>query len=197
MRRVADCIRANLTLRVFLPLLALALVLTWWGLFWSTRHFASLSGGLRFVDMQPWLTAESLFAQIRTYTPETIEFYLWWSALDYPWPFVSFTAMLFISAWLFGFLPDRHWRWFPPLVAIAYTTVLMDFGENIGFALLVTGLPDEPMWLARVTLLLHAAKLLFNMVFNVGFWVLLGAVTVHGLRRKLGRVPDQPASGRD
>ncbi len=51
-RRVAETIRANLTLRVFLPLLAAALATTWYGL-WP-----------------------SLLEQVRGYSPETIRYYL-------------------------------------------------------------------------------------------------------------------------
>ena len=69
-------------------------------------------------------------------------------------------------------------------MASAYLTVFMDWSENIGFASLVVGLPDEPMWLARVSLLLHAAKLFFNMVFNLGFWILLIAAIVAGLKSR-------------
>lgn len=182
MQRIADLIRSHLNLRVFLPMLAGALVTTWWGLSGSVAHFADLTGGLRFMDMQPTLTTAALFEQIRSYSPEAIDFYLWWSAFDYAWPFVTFTTMLFIAAWLFEFLPERHGRWFTWLVAAACLTVLMDWGENVGFALLVTSLPEEPSWLARITLGLHAAKLTFLAAFNAGFLLLLAAVIVHSLR---------------
>ena len=134
------------------------------------------------MDMQPRLAADALFLQIRTYSPEAVDFYLWWSAFDYAWPFVTFTTMLFVTAWLFGFLPERHGRWFRWLVTAACLTVLMDWGENAGFALLVTGLPQEPVWLARVTLGLHAAKLTFMSVFNAGFLVLLATVILSARR---------------
>jgi hypothetical protein len=91
--------------------------------------------------------------------------------------------MLFITAWLFLFT-SRYWQekfWL--LVTAAYATVLMDWLENIGFALLLTGLPDEPFWLAQLTLGLHMAKLFFNMVFNLGFWVLLLGVIFIQLRK--------------
>ncbi len=99
-RRVAETIRANLTLRVFLPLLAAALATTWYGLWPSLEHFAELTGGLRFVNMQPALTSALLLEQVRGYSPETIRYYLWWIAFDFAWPFLTFTAMLFIAAWL-------------------------------------------------------------------------------------------------
>jgi hypothetical protein len=91
--------------------------------------------------------------------------------------------MLFITAWLFLFT-SRYWQekfWL--LVTAAYATVLMDWLENIGFALLLTGLPDEPLWLAQFTLSLHIAKLFFNMVFNLGFWVLLLSVIAMRTRK--------------
>jgi hypothetical protein len=185
MRRVTNLIQANLNLQVFLPLLAIALLMTWYGLLWSVDHFHSLTGGLSFMDMQPTLTSEQLFSQIRTYTDETVSYYIGWSLFDYAWPFVTFTTMCFISAWLINFLSDR-WRsrlWL--LVGSAYTTVLMDWLENVGFIMLVTGLPDEPLWLAQTTLLLHGAKLFFNMVFNLGFWVLLIAVVISTIRKRL------------
>lgn len=185
MRAIADLIQANMRMRVFLPLLAAALATTWYGLFWSVTHFSELTGGLRFVDMQPWLTADQFFEQARTYSDDAVHFYLGWSVFDYVWPFLTFTAMLFITAWLLRFLPVRWQSVFPWLVAAAYLTVLMDWGENVGFALLVTGRPAEPAWLARITLLLHAMKLLFNMVFNLGFWILLAAAIVAGLRTRL------------
>lgn len=60
----------------------------------------------------------------------------------------------------------------------------MDWGANAGFALLVTGLPDEPVWLARPTLALHAGKLLRLSLFNTGFLVLLVVAIVAGLQRR-------------
>ncbi len=187
MQRIAEFIQANLNLRVFLPLLAVALVTTWYGLFWSVNHFSTLTDGLGFIDMQPWLTPEELFAQIRTYSAEAVAFYLWWSVFDYAWPLLTFTTMLFISAWLFRFASAKWQQYFKFLVARAYLTVLMDWAENIGFATMVVGLPEEPGWLAQVTLLLHAGKLFFNMAFNLGFWILLIAAIVAGLRSRLGR----------
>lgn len=184
MQRIAERIQARLNLRFFLPLLAVALASTWYGLFWSVEHFANLTGGLRFMDMQPWLTPASLFEQVRTYSTEARDFYLWWSVFDYAWPFLSFTAMCFITAWLFRFLADRWQPWFPRLVASAYLTVLMDWLENIGFSTLAVIQPDEPLWLAQLTLAFHAAKLFFNMVFNIGFWIVLGAAIVNGIRAR-------------
>jgi len=188
-RRIAVAIEASLSLRLFLPVLAAGLAATWYGLGWSLQHFAGLTGGQRFVDMQPTLTAGTLFAQIREYSPETVDFYLWWLLFDYAWPFLGFTVMLLIAAWLLRFLPagwrERFWL----LVASGYLTVLMDWGENLGFASLVVGLPAEPLWLARLTLALHAAKLFFNMVFNLGFWVVLLAVLVTRVRAAVARPP--------
>ena len=100
MRRISEFIRATLNLRVFLPLLAVALLTTWFGLFWSVDHFATLTDGMRFMDMQPTLTAEALFDQIRTYSDETIRFYIGWSLFDFAWPLITFTTMCFITAWL-------------------------------------------------------------------------------------------------
>jgi hypothetical protein len=184
MRRIAGLIEANLQLRIFLPVLMLALATTWYGLFWSVDYFSGLTGGLSFMDMQPMLTADALFEQIRTYSDATVSFYLGWSAFDYAWPFITFTTMLFISGWLFSFKSPRWQNKFWLLVTAAYATVLMDWLENIGFVLLVTGLPDEPLWLAQATLALHAAKLFFNMVFNLGFWVLLIAVITLTIRKR-------------
>ena len=184
MDRITRLILGHLNLPVFLPLLGLALAATWFGLFASVEAFAAMTGGLSFMDMQPWLTVATLFEQIRTYAPETVRYYIGWSIFDYIWPLLTFTAMLFISGWLLGFLSQKwqpHFRWF---VASAYLTVLMDWAENVGFVALVTSLPAEPLWLARVTLGLHASKLVFNMVFNVLFWILLVAVIVVVIRRR-------------
>jgi hypothetical protein len=177
-KAIADRIVAHLNLRVFLPLLVAALALTWYGLFWSVEHFAGLTEGLRFMDMQPWLTAEKLFADIATYGPETTRYYLWWSLFDYAWPFITFTTMLFISAWLLRFLDARWLPLLPWLVAFAYLTVVFDWAENLGFATLVVLRPASPPWLAQLTLALHAGKLVFNMLFNLGFWLLLLAVLI-------------------
>ena len=186
MKRIADLIQTNLKLQIFLPLLVAALGTTWYGLFWSVEYFSGLTGGLRFMDMQPTLTADALFTQIRMYSPGTIEFYLGWSLFDYAWPFITFTTMLFISAWLLTFLAPKWQQRFWLLVTSAYLTVLMDWFENIGFITLVLGLPDEPLWLAQTTLLLHASKLFFIMVFNLGFWILLIAALISALRRSFG-----------
>jgi hypothetical protein len=186
MKRIADLIQANLKLKIFLPLLIAALGSTWYGLFWSVEYFYTLTDGLRFMDMQPTLTTDALFTQILTYSPGTIDFYVGWSLFDYAWPFITFTTMLFISAWLLRFLVPKWQQRFWILVASAYLTVLMDWLENIGFITLVLGLPDEPLWLAQTTLLLHASKLFFNMAFNLGFWILLVAVIISVVKRRFG-----------
>lgn len=180
-KHIAASIQARLRLSLFLPLLCVALLTTWYGLFWSVEYFSSLTGGLRFVDMQPTLTVDALFTQIRTYDNQTTVFYLWWLVFDYAWPFLTFTTMLFIAGWLFQYV-DAGWsRCFPWLVGFAYMTVLMDWAENSGFSALVLLRPVEPLWLAQITLALHAAKLTFNMLFNLGFWVLLAAVLGKGV----------------
>ena len=188
MKRIADLIQANLKLKLFLPLLTAALGTTWYGLFWSVGYFSTLTNGLRFMDMQPTLTADALFTQIRSYSSDTVNFYLGWSLFDYAWPLITFTTMLLISAWLLNFLAPKWQQRFWLLVASAYLTVLMDWFENIGFVSLILGLPDEPLWLAQATLLLHASKLFFNMAFNLGFWVLLVAVIISALRRRFAAV---------
>ena len=185
MNRIARLIQDHLNLRVFLPLLALALASTWYGLFVSVDRFAALTGGLSFIDMQPWLTVDKLFEQIHTYSPDTINFYIGWSIFDYLWPLLTFTTMLFISGWLLGFLSEKWQPRFWIFVASAYMTVLMDWAENIGFIVLVTASPNESLALARITLGLHAGKLVFNMVFNILTWVLLIAVIVVVVRKKI------------
>lgn len=185
MRWAAQAIRSNLRLRVFVPVLIAALAATWYGLFWSVDVFVGLTDGDRFPDMQPWLTAPELLGQVQKYGSETRSFYLWWSLFDYAWPFLTYTAMLFITAWLFTFLPASSQRWFVVLVGVAYFTVLMDWAENLGFATLVVGPPSEPTWIARLTLLAHAAKLLSNLLFNLGFLSALVAAAVIGLRARL------------
>jgi hypothetical protein len=188
----AEKIQGRLRLSIFLPLLLAALLTTWYGLFWSVDYFNELSSGLRFMDMQPALTVSALFAQIQTYDEATTQYYLWWSVFDYAWPFITFTTMLFISAWLLNRLSSVWQRLFPWLVGSAYLTVLMDWVENIGFAILVMIRPDGPVWLAQLTLLLHWAKLLFNMLFNLGFWIVLLmaiAMGIRGLVRRYGGSP--------
>jgi len=185
MKQIARLIQEHLNLPVFLPLLALALASTWYGLFVSVDRFAAMTGGLSFPDMQPWLTVDKLFEQIHTYSPDTINFYIGWSIFDYLWPLLTFTTMLFISGWLLGFLSEKWQPRFWIFVASAYMTVLMDWAENIGFIVLVTASPNESLALARITLGLHAGKLVFNMVFNILTWVLLIAVIVVVVRKKI------------
>ena len=183
---LAKRIRASLRLSVFLPLLAAALGATWYGLFWSVDHFAALTDGLSFMDMQPRLTRDELFVQVGSYGPKARVFYFWWSLFDYAWPFLTFTTMLFITPWLFRFLGEAvqdRFRW---LVAFAYITVLFDWAENLGFVSLVLAQPSEPAWLASITLAMHAGKLLFNMLFNLGFFMLLLIVLVTVVRRRTG-----------
>ena len=176
LRILALKIRHGFNLKRFFFLFSAALLTTWYGLFWSVEYFAKLTGGLRFMDMQPTLGVEALFQQIRSYDELATNYYLWWSLFDYAWPFITFTTMLVISGWLLDFLSERWQGMFAALVATAYLTVLMDWLENMGFATLVMVRPAEPVWLAQLTLALHAAKLLFNMLFNLGFWVVLVAV---------------------
>jgi hypothetical protein len=178
MQRIADRIRASLSLRVFLPVLAAALLATWYGLSPSLEHFAGLTGGLRFVDMQPALTPAALLEQVRAYSPETVRYYLWWSLFDFAWPFLTYTAMLFITAWLLRSTPPAWQRRFPLLVIVAYTTVLMDWGENLGFVSLALGLGDGAASVAWLAVQLHRAKLIFNLVFNVGFLLVLARAII-------------------
>lgn len=165
MHRIANLIRRSLSLRVFLSLLTLALTATWYGLGPSVAHFAELTGGQRFVDMQPGLGAESLLEQARGYSPETVRYYLWWSAFDFAWPLLTFTTMMFIVAWLFRALPESRQGLFTLVVAAGYTAVLMDWGENLGFAGVVLGW--WPSLLAQAAVFLHGGKLVFLALFNL------------------------------
>ncbi|MEO7387342.1 MAG: hypothetical protein ABIX37_10435 [Gammaproteobacteria bacterium] len=185
MQAIAAKIQANLNLRVFLVVLVIALATTWYGLGPALTHFASLTGGLRFVDMQPTLTPATLLDQLRTYSPETVHFYLGWSLFDVAWPFVTYTAMLFITAWLLRFLPPAWQQRFWLFVGVAYTTVLMDWLENVGFSTLVLVAPAEPMWVSQLAVWFHRAKLFFNMVYNVGFGLVLLWAIAAGVRRRL------------
>lgn len=185
MRRIADLIRAHLRLRVFLPLLVAALACTAYGLGPSLERFAELSGGQRLVDLQPRLQANELIEQVKGYTPETVRFYVGWSAFDYAWPLLTFTTMLFMTAWLLRFLSPRWQALFPAVVAAAYTTVLMDWGENAGFVSVMLSDDPQPLVLAKIAVLLHRGKLLFNFVFNALFFTILGAVLIGALRKRL------------
>lgn len=167
MQRLADLIRRSLSLRLFLPLLALALAATWYGLGPSQTRFATLTGGQRFVDVQPELTAVSLIEQARSYGPEAVHYYLWWSAFDFAWPLLTFSAMMFIAAWLFRLLPARRQGLFTLVVAVGYAAVLMDWGENLAFVGVVITVPHESLALAKLAVFLHGAKLFFLAVFNV------------------------------
>jgi hypothetical protein len=166
MRRIAELIRRSLHLRVFLPLLALALLATWYGLGPSIDRFAALTGGERFVDMQPGLTADRLIEQVRVYSPETVRYYLWWSAFDFAWPLLTFTAMMFMVAWLFRFLPGRQQGLFTLVVAVGYAAVLCDWGENIGFVGTTLSADPRPLAIARAAVAMHVAKLGFLAMFN-------------------------------
>ena len=184
LNRIARLILDNLNLKVFLPLLAVALATTWWGLFAATARFAELSGGLRFVDMQPGLTPASLLEQIAGYSEAAVSYYLVWLVFDYAWPLITFTTMLFITAWLLGFVAEKWTKWFGLFIASAYMTVLMDWGENTGFWILIAARPDGSLWMAQLTVGLGTAKLFFNMVFNASFWILLIAVVVVQIRTR-------------
>lgn len=186
-RTFAAKVRRAFNLKKFLLLFCAALLSTWYGLFWSVDHFAILSGGLSFLDMQPALAADSLFAQIRTYDEAATAFYLWWSLFDYAWPFITFTTMLVIGSWLLGFLSAAWQRLFPWLAAAAYLAVLMDWLENIGFATLVIIRPAEPPWLAQLTLTLHSAKLGFLVLFNLGILLILLSVVMAAAKALLHR----------
>ena len=64
-------------------------------------------------------------------------------------------------------------------------TVLIDWAENAGFALLVMNPLEERLWLAQVTLFLHAMKLLFNLLLNLGFWLLLANSIISRIKSRL------------
>jgi hypothetical protein len=172
-RRIAEVIRANLTLRVFLPLFALALATTWYGLGPSLERIRELTGGQRFVDMQPTLTPALLIAQLRAYTPETVRFYFGWSAFDYAWPLITFTTLMFVAAWLARPLPARWQSWFVLLVGAGYATVLMDWLENAGYVAIILSDTPEPLGLAWFAVLAHRGKLVCNFLFNFMLLVLL------------------------
>jgi hypothetical protein len=158
---------------MFLPLLAASLATTWYGLWPAVARFAALTGGQRFVDMQPGLTASALIAQAQRYPPEAVRFYLGWSLFDYAWPLVTFTTMLFVAAWLLRPLPLRWQATLPALAAAAYATVALDWAENLGFVGVVLGADGEPAWLARLAVAAHRGKIAGVLVFNLAFLVVL------------------------
>lgn len=185
MKRIADLILANLKLRVFLPLLALALATTWYGLFYSVEKFAGMTNGLSFMDMQPMLTPEKMLEQVASFSPETVSFYIGWSIFDYAWPLITFTTMLFICAWLLIFLGEKWQKRFWWFVIPAYTTVIFDWLENIGFVAIVISPAAEPLWIAQTAFVMHNFKLLFNMIFNLGWWTLLAAAIVIAIKKRM------------
>lgn len=180
MQYLADLIRRSLRLPVFVPLLALTLIATWYGLGPSRAYFAELTGGGRFVDMQPELTAASLVAQAQGYAPQAVRYYLLWSGFDFAWPLLSFTTMMFLTAWLFRFLPPARQGLFTGVVALGYAAVLMDWGENLAFIGVVLMADREPLGLARIAVVFHMAKLAFMMLFNLACLATLMAVAARG-----------------
>jgi len=177
MQAIADLIRRSLRLPVFLPLLVLALVATWYGLGPSQAHFAALADGQRFVDVQPGRTVDSLLTQASSYGPDAVHYYLQWSGFDFAWPLLTFTAMMFIVGWLFRFLPNRWQGLFTFIVAVGYAAVLMDWGENMAFVWVFLHPEPPPLAVARLAVTLHVAKLFFLAVFNLAcfavlFWAL-------------------------
>lgn len=173
MQALADLIRRSLRLTVFLPLLALALLATWFGLAPSRAHFAALTDGQLFVDVQPGLSVEGLIAQAASYGPEAVRYYLQWSGFDFAWPLLTFTAMLFIAGWLFRFLPAERQGLFTGVVAVGCATVLLDWGENLGFVWVVLHPAPPPLDVARLAVTLHEARLFFLTVFNLACFVVL------------------------
>ena len=177
MQSIADLIRRSLRLTVFLPLLALSLAATWFGLGPSQAHFAALTDGQRFVDVQPGLTVDSLITQAGSYGPEAVRYYLQWSGFDFAWPLLTFTAMMLIAGWLFRFLPAERQGLFTFIVATGYAAVLMDWSENLGFVWVVLHPEPRPLAIAQLAITAHAAKLFFLAVFNLAcvgllFWAL-------------------------
>ena len=177
MYSITDLIRRSLRLTVFLPLLALSLVATWYGLGPSQAHFAALTDGQRFVDVQPGLTVDSLITQASSYGPEAVHYYLQWSGFDVAWPLLGFTATMFIAGWLFRFLPNRRQGLFTFIVAAGYAALLMDWSENLAFVWVVLHADPPPLAIARLAVTLHMAKLFFLAVFNLAcfavlFWAL-------------------------
>lgn len=184
MHRIAALIRRHLRPAVFLPLLGLALVATWYGLGPSQAHFAALTGGQRFVDVQPRLTTDALLQQARSYDPAAVDYYLQWSGFDFAWPLLTFTAMQFIVGWLFRFLPAARQGLFAWVVAVGYAAVLMDWSENLCFVGVVLQAAGEPRGLAAAAVAFHGAKLLCLALFNLACLGVLLAVLG---RRVLGR----------
>jgi hypothetical protein len=182
MQRLADLIRRSLSLGVFLPLLALALVATWFGLGPSQLKFAGLTGGMKFVDVQPVIAPESIVSQMQAYSPEAVRYYLLWSGFDFAWPLLTFTAMMFIVAWLFRFLPAERQGLFTSVVAVGYAAVLMDWSENACFIGVALSAAQAPVGLARIAVAFHTAKLVCLTIFNLQcFGTLLWVLGRQGL----------------
>lgn len=184
MQRLADLIRRSLNARVFLPLLALALVATWFGLGPSQARFAALTGGMRFVDVQPVITPEAIITQMQAYGPEAVRYYVQWSGFDFAWPLLTFTAMMFIVAWLFRFLPAERQGLFTAVVAVGYGAVVMDWCENVCFVGIALTAAQAPLGLARVAVTFHGAKLACLALFNLQC---LGALLWAAGRKLAGR----------
>jgi hypothetical protein len=183
-RRLADWIDAELRPGVFVPLLAAALLATWYGLGPSLTRILAETGA-RFVDMQPAVDAAGVLGQLRAYSAATTRFYLGWLVFDFAWPLLSYSAMLFIAAWFARRAPPPWRARFTWLVAVGYTTVLMDWGENVGFGLIVA-MPTMPDCVASVAVLCHRAKLALNGLFNIGFLVLAAVAAAHSWSRRHG-----------
>ena len=123
--------------------------------------FAESTGVHVMIDIQAWIPAAEMLAQVETYTELSYQLYEIFMWLDWVLPPVEFSmAVLLLLRWgrrIPPYLYD-HWMWvaiLPPIIACA-----ADLIENVFFTLMVFWPEYRQLWLAQTARVFHDLKLI-------------------------------------
>ena len=129
-------------------------------------QFKEITNNLQILDLNFYAFHKSVLLDLELYGEEGRRAYLslMWSDILYP-----IIYGLLLTALLAAFLPFVHpdKKLFQRLIKLPLLTVLIDFGENISFYLLIKKFDTSPEYLDRLAGILNTSKWIL-VVFTIG-----------------------------
>jgi hypothetical protein len=126
-------------------------------------QFSAATAGLVPFDLNFGITAETMYAELPSYTAESRRVYAWFAFVDFVYPF--FAGLFFSLLWA-RLLTGTSCGIFDGLltagaVFLPFIYTLIDWGENIGFLIVVFSYPAEALGAADTAGFLKGIKPLF------------------------------------
>ncbi len=143
--------------------------------------FQAVTNGYDFIDMQIPITADSILAQLPSYTDDSRRLYLYFMIVDYIFPPLAGLFLSLLWAWMLQLVPTPLTTelFHSPFIAFPFLAALLDWAENIGFFYTVWTYPNYSESLLGAAVWFRELKLIFMNANFLGAGIIV--VVVFGL----------------